>query len=305
MARYRRRTIPAVTPQELKGKHLRSELSLSEALARARLEPGKHPNDAPARERKVFSSQRPGNRDWDGGLDFPTAMLAASAGLEPTHSFNLSAAKYSRDSEVTSILYNHDVTGEEVDIGRFLSGEPECFLDPQLTTKLGTGPIVELLVSVAASWHVEAAKIERRGAAIFALTDTLEKSGKAVGITICSPATGDNSNGAKLDVRVRVKEPYEHMNTRRLYYFLTHPTVFRRIYFRLWEQLEKPIREMFGIHEYYGTTSDLMSAQIPAHVIYLPSIKRANSDTFAEDTSTQAWLEHLLAQATTGQGEAC
>lgn len=294
MARRRpkKETPPAKAGAALKQMIVSGELSLSEALAAARILPGEHPNDGKSER---FSSQVDDRGDsWDSGLDYPAMLLASRDGLEPSRKFNLNTSRFQNERDITGVTYHHDVAGDEVDIGVYLSGEVECFLDPRLVTKLGQSPVVEILVSVCAAFHVEASVIERRGAAIFALCETLEKSGKAVGITICSPIGAlEGAKGDLLDIRIRVKEPFEHTNTRRLYYFLTHPTVLRRIYFRLWEQQPKPVRERFGIHRNYGLCIDVPEFRQPEHCIYVPTIP-ATDKTFTANPSAQAWVTGLL-----------
>ncbi len=68
----------------------------------------------------------------------------------------------------------HDVTGEILDIGAYLSGEPECFMrrNPRPDK-----PVVRVAVDMAFSAGNTSERINRRGAAIVALIDELQNMG--------------------------------------------------------------------------------------------------------------------------------
>ena len=77
----------------------------------------------------------------------------------------------------------HDVTGEILDIGAFLSGEPECFLR---RLPRPDKPVVRIVADMAFSCHQNAACINRRGAAIVSLVDELQEMGYCVEVSVMS-----------------------------------------------------------------------------------------------------------------------
>ena len=82
-----------------------------------------------------------------------------------------------------------DVTGEQVDSGTFLTGEPECFMIFNKTVGEGLG-IVNILCNAAASCGIPTELIENRGAALLSLIDVLEDLGFRVRVTLGQAVTG-------------------------------------------------------------------------------------------------------------------
>ena len=79
-----------------------------------------------------------------------------------------------RDIE-SGYTVEYDVTGNWLDVGRYLSGEPECFGD--MVTDYESRKYVKIVVNISASWTIPENEIRNRGAAIMALIDHLNKNG--------------------------------------------------------------------------------------------------------------------------------
>lgn len=75
----------------------------------------------------------------------------------------------------------HDVTGEFVDIGAYLAGQPECFVRRQAQPDK---PCIRVVANMAFSSDVSQYMINNRGAGIVALVDELQDMGYCVNLTV-------------------------------------------------------------------------------------------------------------------------
>jgi len=87
--------------------------------------------------------------------------------------FTAIKAALNTGDEMTSRLAD---SGDDVDTGLFLEGDPEHWIEYPLMPK--ANPVVKLVVSISASYGVNAETIFRKGAAIVAVVDGLEASGE-------------------------------------------------------------------------------------------------------------------------------
>jgi hypothetical protein len=124
--------------------------------------------------------------------------------------------------------------GDEVDVGRYLSGEPENMMEYNIVHVPASGRVVKLLVNVAASCGISAEAMFLRGAAAVMLSDLLEQSGLRAEIVVAS--AGRNGD-AGVCYTVTVKRAEQPIELDRLAFMVACPSVFRRLMFRAYEQL--------------------------------------------------------------------
>lgn len=122
--------------------------------------------------------------------------------------------------------YGWEVTGDVVDVGKYLSGEPECFLTAVPDGESTSGPIVRLVANIAASASVGAESLFARGAIVFATIDLLESLGYRVELTV---ARGTTVNGKTLNIYVPVKAANQPLDSDRLAFCLCSPAFLRRL----------------------------------------------------------------------------
>ena len=104
------------------------------------------------------------NRGWSKGLD--KMSKARSLVNIPEHS----------DQSMQMKPFN-EVSGDEVDVGMYLTGEPECMIDYQLRLTPSYGKVAKVIVNCSASANVNSGIMFRRGAAACILIDALESAG--------------------------------------------------------------------------------------------------------------------------------
>lgn len=108
--------------------------------------------------------------------------------------------------KVSSMLHTdmpsltHDVQGEMIDVGAYLSGEPECFIRklPRPAPKC-----IPITVDMSFVWRTNAKIIENRAAAIVALVDEMQRSGMAVDFVVRKLTEGcDGKTDLVIDVDI-------------------------------------------------------------------------------------------------------
>ena len=133
-----------------------------------------------------------------------------------------------------------DVTGDFLDVGRMLSGEPECcgeFRDEsegQLQAR-----VVRLVANVSAMGSVGSESIFSAGAALYAAVDILESLGHRVELWLGS-GSERHGTGDRLQVYVLIKEASQQFDPDRLAFFLCSNASLRRLFFSVEEDLGFP-----------------------------------------------------------------
>jgi hypothetical protein len=152
-------------------------------------------------------------------------------------------------------------SGDEVDIGRFLGHEPENMIEYEMQPFTGGkgGRIVKLLINVTSGAFIGSKSIYHRGAAALAFTDLLESNGYKVemwigevGILHRNKDTDERAKtGHDLFIRSLIKPAGQSFDLDRLAFALCHPSVQRRLFFRIYEQL--PVSVWNISQESHGT----------------------------------------------------
>ena len=164
----------------------------------------------------------------------------------------------------------YDVSGDSVDIGRFLEGEPECMLSHEATTR----NTVQVLVNISARCNAPAELLFNRGIAIAAVIHALQGAGRNVSLMVTDTVMPSNdpwSNDLHETI-VEVGTAGEYLNPARIAFWLAHPAALRRCMFRFNEQQDSDVREKFGFFHGsgYGRPTDNVQAHTAEDVVYIP-----------------------------------
>jgi hypothetical protein len=139
-------------------------------------------------------------------------------------------------------------TGSVVDVGRYLSGEPECMLDfvPEPSARMGR--VVRIIVNGIASASVSADRIKKRGVVVCALVDAIHKLGMGVEVYVEFPTNDRGLNNPKGTVHtmlVKLHSSEQMLDINNLMFALCHPSMLRRISFSVMEQTKwAPAKEL-------------------------------------------------------------
>lgn len=134
------------------------------------------------------------------------------------------------------------VAGNYIDIGNYLSNDPECFIAKEYDENNQQGKIITIVCSIGFSAAISPETIIQRGAMVCALIDAIEYAGYRAEV-ICNKATsnssntrdGSNKDNGWLEVDVTLKKANQVLNRIELAFCLAHPAMLRRIMFSVAE----------------------------------------------------------------------
>lgn len=172
-------------------------------------------------------------KKFTGHTDFEQALTLARSGWDEhlTGTIDLAESAVSmceRDHEELRPEMTFDVCGDSVDIGRYVTGEPECMVDYPLTPVSTSGKVITLCASTTHWAHASAESITRRGQAITALALALSRLGHAVEIWADYSSDGSTTHSR---IRVLVKGANDTLDPSRILFAFAHPAMQRQIGF--------------------------------------------------------------------------
>lgn len=179
-------------------------------------------------------SHAEGNKRFAGTETFAEAIeLATNGWSDGTKRINVLRAQLtdfvSRAVAAKSKSLNWDVTGDFLDVGRYLNGEPEVFGSYEADGEQTVAKVTKIVANVSAIGSVQSESIFSAGAAIFAAVDLLESLGHRVELWLGSGST--LHTGKRLQVLVKLKDASQPVDSDRLAFFLAHNASLRRIFF--------------------------------------------------------------------------
>jgi hypothetical protein len=230
--------------------------SLHEALDYA----GKNPDPK--------SSNRSGDGDWAGNTrTLSEAVTLGHKGYEEIRP-EVERMFTELESQLAERLESafqsrYDYQGVQVDVGRFLSGEPECMIDfvPEPSQRMGR--VVRIVVNGSCSAYVDPKRIIRRGVVVCALIDAVHKLGMGVEAYVEYPIndSGINARDGKVySSVVKLHDSQQMLDINNLMFALCHPSMFRRVQFSMLERSDWE-RAQYCVKNSYGYPASLESAE--------------------------------------------
>jgi len=234
--------------------------SLAEALEYAGANPNPKSSDRPS---NYF-----GGDDWAGKTtDLADAVRLGLLGYDEIRPEveRMFAELESQLAERLELAFQtrFDYTGSVVDVGRYLSGEPECMIDfvPEPSARMGR--VVKVIVNGICSASVESKRIIKRGVVVCALIDAIHKLGMGVEVYAEFPTNDYAINSPKGKVHtflVKLHSSEQLLDINNLMFGLCHPSMLRRISFSVMEQTKwEPAKTL--IKSGYGYPSALEMAE--------------------------------------------
>jgi hypothetical protein len=247
-----------------------------------------HASQPPTLNEFYCASRYKNRENWSGTATFEDAVALGRHGWSDVRP-QIDGVLAEVDSKVRSLTVDkpvmfHDVTGAFVDVGAYLSGEPECMIEVQTVPVPATGRIVRLLVNTAFSWSTDESTVRARGAAICALIDAFARQQLAIEVYVeCTirPPHGKSGKTRKVDADrlttlVKVKAAADPLDIDLLMFPIGHVAFLRRIVFDSWERLPDKTRRPFGLGDdtpssSYGLTQSAMMKDVIKADIVLAS----------------------------------
>lgn len=203
------------------------------------------------------------------------------------------------DRHISTFESRFDVAGAEVDMGRFLSGEPECMVESSPIRIARKGRCVRIVVPVAYSAFTDPAVVRARGAAIVALCDILARAQHPLEVWAVLACSGDAGKSRYVPA-VLVQAADQPLDMGRIMLALAHPSMFRRLGFSFGEHESVEVRQHFGYHERggYGYPSwEAKASDLPpadGETIVLPWLSgQGENDKWSKAQSVK-WIEQQL-----------
>jgi hypothetical protein len=229
---------------------------------------------------------------WDFGVGYDGAYDVARNGwpegrtkIEDLSYKFRSAVKAAHRDSFEQPVFTRSLAGSGVNVGRFNAGLPDAMVIRKRIEM--DSPVIDIVCNVSMSAAIGAEVYMIRGAAIAALADLLELSGRRVRITAVNcTKTGDSS----FECHTTIKKPGDPLQMDAIAFALAHPAYMRRLGFSIMEQAPLKVRKAIGIGDGghgYGAPSDIESTAD----LYMPKIY-GGSD-WSEDRANK-WVEQQL-----------
>jgi len=173
--------------------------------------------------------------------------------------------------EGVSMQFVHDVAGCQVDIGRYMDGEPECMYEYMFSESDKNGKIVDVYYQFNNSCGISSQDMISYGIAVLALVDNLESRGFSCNLY----AVGITAEGSDVEnITITIKEAGETLNVEAIMYAF-HTSFFRRHWFAFHER-QKYCTGVYGSpckpNEYANEDVMLNYNDNPLKSFYIPSV---------------------------------
>ncbi|MHC1764598.1 MAG: hypothetical protein AB9869_09855 [Verrucomicrobiia bacterium] len=225
-------------------------------------------------------------QEWTWTKDYDEALRLAMTGwAEGFRQVTVRADAIARAQAGLEMTSHYAEAGDEVDVGLYLTGEPECMIEFPLEPK--RKPVVRFVVSAAFSARVDAEAIYNRGAAVLAAIDVLESAGVRVELDLDESIEADRREFRRT---IPLKAADDPVDRDKLAFAICHPSTLRRLIFRLHEQEGiKRWREMGG-----GSYGRPRNPKVTDAVV-IPCMR--GNDGFASQEEATAFANALIQQA--------
>jgi hypothetical protein len=198
-------------------------------------------------------------------------------------------SKVEKEMAFPTFVAEHDVSGCEVDVARFLDGTPENMIDYPLREIVRAGKVITLCASVCYSAAIDKDVIAKRGQAAAALALALSKLGYSLEIyadfSTREKMTPDDFT-RRASVRALVKGAQDAMDPEAIAYALCHPSMLRVLAFSAMKKMPSDYC-WFGL----GVPNDPIE-DLPEGTLYTPCVISSKNVPDADEQLVE-WLRQL------------
>ena len=216
-----------------------------------------------------------GTETFTGTADYDEALRLLKYGHPDGRSKMAESVEWAQaiTREMPAPAWSHAVSGAMPDMPVYMSGEPEHMLMQEGDESRGTMPVVSIVVNIVAAACIKQRAIRRRGAALVALVHSIEQAGQRVELIAASRNGLRSNKGNAASYLVTVKEAGEAVDLDRVAFALAHPSMLRRIEFRL-NEITLP-----RLERGYGYCLNYPEDAFPAGTMYVPMIEGRDAAT--------------------------
>lgn len=196
----------------------------------------------------------------------------------------------------TTLVPVWDVAGGEVDIGAYLSGEPECMVDavPQLIS--ARGRVVTFLVPAGYVNTTPHSAVHNRGVALAALCSSIIATGHSVEIWSGFCAYFDDTE--RFASVARVVSAAEPLDIGRLMFVMAHPAMLRRLWLAAWDSAPEPVARRVHDRDYGYAAYTCFPEDLPEDITdpyILPYLSSDDPQWETTDTAL-AWCREMFTE---------
>ena|ERR1043166_10252420 len=207
-------------------------------------------------EENRVSRRRELSKRFSGTVDFAEALALARDGW-PEGAARVKQIATALSDRIQGSLNERqiaawDVTGADVDVGRFVVGEPENMIDFVPDVVNAPAKFLRVVINISASHAFTVDQITRKGAAVVALVDALESQGYRVEIDAVECSASDRRPTHTHTTVIRLKQAGEPCEIDRLAFAMAHPAMLRRLHFSFVETLSAEWRARIHVGGNYG-----------------------------------------------------
>lgn len=152
-------------------------------------------------------------------------------------------------------VVQHDVAGADVNMGLFMSGEPECMMQFVAEPQARMGRVVKVLVNGVTNASTDPDNIIKRGVAVLALVNTLHLMGVGIELWFESCITGIDNKA--YSTCVKLHDSSQPLDIDNVMFALAHPSMLRRLVFSVQEQSKYQTQQNAKHGRGYGSCTDL------------------------------------------------
>lgn len=193
----------------------------------------------------------------------------------------------------TALVPTWDVTGSEVDVGAYLSGEPECMVDAAPQRISTRGRVVTFLVPTGYANTTPHSSVHHRGLALTALCSAIIAAGHSVEIWSGLCVYLRRHRYVSVARVISAAEPFD---LGRLIFVLAHPAMLRRLWLGVWDSAPPSRARLMALNNYGSPPYTCYPEDLPDGVTdpyVLPYLEgdAPQWDTFA---TAMAWCEQVF-----------
>lgn len=244
----------------------------------------------------MVRSSRDDRLGFRGSSSFEEALDWARNGWAPGRSAVLELVDKFVDrisADVIKEVDSFDVAGDELDVGAFLDGAPECFVASWDADGLRERLPIRIAFNPGVNCGITTEAIVKRGAAIAALVELLEIAGFSVDL-VADHFCSNYGSTHRFHVAIELKQAGAGLDGDRLAFALVCPSFLRRLIFGFQEMESDTVRQRMGFYTggAYGHQEDNPAMLEPGSGV---DLYIGNSmEPFESVESSEQWLTEQL-----------
>lgn len=239
------------------------------------------------------SSDKRYDKDWHGphAESLDSACNLASKGWDEIRPQvdNILGDVTDRLADRLADLYKpmYDFGGAYVDMGRYVEGDPECMVNFSATADNAMGRVVKVVVAGTASHYIDPNDIIKRGIAVLALIDTINKLG--FGVELWWDSTIEGTGKGIYSTAVKLHDSADTLDINSVMFSLAHPSMLRRLTFSVQERSTKAKEQ--GVGGGYGIPHDMGTVVLNDYDVIVEKLQNGRGDIV---NNPLAWVMSTL-----------